>query len=263
MREENESTIKTIDEVEIIANIGDIENNLYKYKFAIRLTQLMQEKNITPKVLAYKSDIAPNTISKYRHGNGEPQLSILAKMAKALNVSIDYLSGLSEYKGSSVEDYDISIKTGLSYEAIEVLKEYNSKYHNYIPTINFLLEQELLPLVEEKIAYSEDTIPIDDYKEFEMKLNSKKYIPIIDTIHQYFTTKSQNELLSINNGSMIIDGKKINVVDPITKKRTVFTRQVVTDEELINTVYLENIKNRIKQAKQKYTSQFPSEVDNQ
>lgn len=265
MNEEIKRVTKEIDEAVIIRNIGDItsEDNKYKYAFTMRLTELMEERKIPPKHLASEVKIKENTISKYRHGKSDPQLNILAKIAKALNVSTDYLSGLSEYKGSSVEDYHISIKTGLSYEAIEVLKEYNSKYHDYISTINFLLEQELLPLVEEKIAYSGDTIPNDDYKEFERKLNNKKYIPIIDTIHQYFTTKPMNQTLSINNGSIIMDGKKINVVDPITKKKTVFTRQVITDEELINTVYLENIKDRIKQAKQKYTSQFPTGVNNQ
>lgn len=262
MNKKRKRTELTIEE-EILQNRRSSEDNVYRCEFATRLNQIMKEKEITPKILRVDWNIKSNTLTNYRRARVDPQLTVLIGLAKALDVSVDYLCGLSEYKGSSIEDYDISIKTGLSYEAIEVLKEYNSKYHNYIPTINFLLEQELLPLVEEKIAYSEDTIPIDDYKEFERKLNRKKYIPIIDIIHQYFTTKPMNQILSINNGSIIMDGKEINVVDPITKNRTVFTRQVITDEELINTVYLENIKDIIKQAKQKYTSQFPSEVDNQ
>ncbi|MDD4406721.1 MAG: helix-turn-helix transcriptional regulator [Bacilli bacterium] len=264
MNEEIKRITSPIDEVVLIETIGDItsEDKKYKYIFAKRLTELMEEKRMTPKILSLESGIKDNTISKYRNGKSEPNLTLLIKLAKALNVSSDYLAGLSEYKGSQIEDYDISKKTGLSYEAIEVLKEYNLKYHNYIPTINFLLEQEMLPLALEKISTIKDTSG-NRYKEFEEMLKAKSYIPIIDTIHQYFIIKSKNEELSINNSVMIVDGKKVHLSKNLTQEKNIYTKKTISDEEITNYVFLQDINEKLKQAKQKYMLNFPTEVDNQ
>lgn len=64
--------------------------------FAERLKKLRIEKNLTQQELADMIGTVKSTISQYETCKREPVLSILIKLANALDVSIPYLIGESD-----------------------------------------------------------------------------------------------------------------------------------------------------------------------
>lgn len=62
-------------------------------KLAHRLSQLRKEKGLTQQDLAELAGTHPNVIGKYELGLAIPSVDMAARLAKVLNVSIDYLAG--------------------------------------------------------------------------------------------------------------------------------------------------------------------------
>lgn len=72
-------------------------NNTYKYEtFGYRLDYIMSNRNITNHVLAMQLALSSSAISGYRIGRRSPNVDELARLADALQVSADYLLGLTE-----------------------------------------------------------------------------------------------------------------------------------------------------------------------
>lgn len=64
--------------------------------FGNRLKQALLKLDIKQRELADKINIDETKISRYIKNRAEPSISTVAKIAKALNVSADYLLGLKE-----------------------------------------------------------------------------------------------------------------------------------------------------------------------
>lgn len=64
--------------------------------FVRRLTQLMEEKDLTQIELAEKIGTTNVTISRYLSGERKPRVEIVAKLAKELNTTVDFLLGNSD-----------------------------------------------------------------------------------------------------------------------------------------------------------------------
>lgn len=56
----------------------------------------MEEKNLTQKELSGLSGISEPSLCRYLKGQIEPRMDIIQNLARALNVSVDYLLGESE-----------------------------------------------------------------------------------------------------------------------------------------------------------------------
>lgn len=61
--------------------------------FIRRLTELMEEKDLTQIELANKVGITNVTISRYLSGERKPRIEIVTKLAEVLNTTVDYLLG--------------------------------------------------------------------------------------------------------------------------------------------------------------------------
>ena len=88
---------------------------------ASRLRYLLEERDMNQNQLAKATKLQRQTISNYTNGQSVPDGNNLIKISKALNVSVDYILGLSD-----VESIDSSIKgavqcTGLDDDAINHL----------------------------------------------------------------------------------------------------------------------------------------------
>lgn len=69
----------------------------YNYTiFGKRLDSVMRQKGISNQELAHKMFVAASTISGYRTGRRSPDVVSLARMADILQVSADYLIGLTD-----------------------------------------------------------------------------------------------------------------------------------------------------------------------
>lgn len=72
-------------------------NDIYKYEtFGERLNYIMSIRNISNRTLARQLTVAVSTVSGYRTGRRSPNVDDLARIARILNVSSDYLIGLSD-----------------------------------------------------------------------------------------------------------------------------------------------------------------------
>lgn len=63
--------------------------------FSIRLRKALEEKDVTQAELALDSIASRNTLSRYVTGVGTPTVPVLQSICRALDVSADYLIGLS------------------------------------------------------------------------------------------------------------------------------------------------------------------------
>lgn len=116
--------------------------------FSTRLREMMENRNITQQKLADSVGVRRQTISQYMGGTTKPDTSALAAICKTLDVSANYLLGLSDVK---MVDMPTNEKIGLSENAISVLqrlaqhKEYSDSdttCENALFAINALLQYE-------------------------------------------------------------------------------------------------------------------------
>jgi transcriptional regulator with XRE-family HTH domain len=64
--------------------------------FANTLRELLTSRGISQKWLADEAKTTEATISRYISGKNQPEINIVINIAQALNVSMDYLCGLSD-----------------------------------------------------------------------------------------------------------------------------------------------------------------------
>ncbi len=65
-------------------------------EFGERLLLVLKEKGITQRELAEKININETALSRYVNGLRKPRMDILVNIARALNVSVEYLTGKDE-----------------------------------------------------------------------------------------------------------------------------------------------------------------------
>ena len=74
-----------------------------------RIIQLRNENNLTSKELEIKAGLANSSISQWKRGKGSPSLANIIKLASFFNVSADFLLGLSDKRGESASENEISL----------------------------------------------------------------------------------------------------------------------------------------------------------
>ena len=62
-----------------------------------RLRESIKNSGISQKIIAKEVGVSPQTISKYMKQDIFPALDTLAKICKLLDVSADYILGISDY----------------------------------------------------------------------------------------------------------------------------------------------------------------------
>lgn len=120
--------IYDVDIAVIEDNIRNFETNTIQYNFAVRLNELLKDKNITQEQLCRDTEISLGALSKYRNGLSEPKITNLRIIADYLDVSTDYLLGKTEIKNPDTNIRAICAYTGLSPEVIEMLKSLSAEY---------------------------------------------------------------------------------------------------------------------------------------
>lgn len=170
-------------------DINDIEENISDAKYnddvkallrlqTQRLNELLEEKQIPQDEFAKKVGIAGGTLSNYCSGKKLIKSEFLPKIAKVLNVSTDYLLGVSEVKNYSYNE--LNKRFGLNDNAIEVLEvsfpkeSINELFDRKIDSVNYLFEEikNYKDLIKELNALNTLT---NKNKEIELKINAKKF----------------------------------------------------------------------------------------
>ena len=106
------------------------------------------DNNATQDELATKSGLTKGTISQWIYKGVEPKATGLRDIAKAMEVSVDYLLGIDDSPASNIDDRAIAKKTGLSFQAVKQLIE--SKKSRKLVTelygldiINYIVEDDM------------------------------------------------------------------------------------------------------------------------
>ncbi len=74
-----------------------------KTVFTTRLKQSINERGLTQRMLATLIGTTEQSVSRWARGNRTPDVEALYKMCKALDVSADYLLGLSDERANNME----------------------------------------------------------------------------------------------------------------------------------------------------------------
>lgn len=118
----------SVDDVVIKENVANSnysdEEKVSLEVFANRLNEELQIKNISQEELAKVIHVSTGALSNYRTGSRFPEARILVALSEKLDVSLDYLFGITDLKSTDVEFKRINDITGLTDDAINNLKEY-------------------------------------------------------------------------------------------------------------------------------------------
>lgn len=90
-------------------------------ELAERLIFLMENMDMKQTELADKIGISKQSLYKYLHCKCEPRAEIIARMAKALNTSADFIIGLTSNPAPAAND-DISEQS--AYKELELIKKF-------------------------------------------------------------------------------------------------------------------------------------------
>ena len=66
------------------------------FTFSDILKGLLESRGVSQKWLSVEAETTEATISRYVSGNNQPEILIVMRVAKALDVSVDYLCGLTD-----------------------------------------------------------------------------------------------------------------------------------------------------------------------
>ncbi len=176
--------------------------------FSIRLRSARTKLNMSQKELAELADVTAATISAYEQGAKSPALTILIKIANALNVSVDWLSGLSGELHVKLTNYadvanvlftiDNSLRLTVDYEYNELgsciyIGFYeHSDFYKRNPMEDFLTDWKKM-----KELYENETIDEEVYGLWKTKTLKKLSDVLIDPFDEAipsFNIKSNDEL---------------------------------------------------------------------
>ncbi len=117
------------------------------FSFSENLKHIMNMRGINQKWLSIESNTPEATISRYVNGVHKPNIDIIVDIAKALNVSVDYLLGLTPFS-------DILQKTDP--ELNFLISCYNKASERDRKILWRLLEDYLSPEEKDGISYFSD-----------------------------------------------------------------------------------------------------------
>ena len=214
----------------------------------LRCNLLMSQEDLAKKVGRKREEI-----TMFEKGTRCIDVYTLKDIARVFNVSTDYLLGLSNFENANADRIAINELTGLSDNAINNLiniKKYHSQ--SIIDTINYLLEQEkycpneyyeLKP--NEKITDKQEQILTRAWKNWE----EKNYKTIFTNISNYFNVK-------VDSKEKIHLKSNLNELEKeIAKKHNTLSNEIISNQDLADTIMLKKIEKLFEDAKKDYLMQ--------
>lgn len=222
-----------------------------------RIDYIRRKKGLSQKDLGKAVGVEDKTIKRYENNKIKIPIDMLKKIAVTLDVTTDYLLGISDVETNDKNMKIVHKTTGLSNNAIKVLMELHEQdnilysidnnYKRLIDTISYLIEQEKSFPIS---SFSSSSLLENALEEAEKQYNEqerewdKRHSYILSTIHNFFVVEVEEEKIHIKDNSMKnILGKKYEDSLPET---------IVSSQDIVNREYLLKIQSKLKQLKQKY-----------
>lgn len=225
-------------------------------KIGKRIKYIREKRGLSQTTLGKSMGVTKKTIIEYEDKNKIP-LDKIKKLAVALDVTADYLLGVSDIETIDKNMEIVHKTTGLSNNAIEVLMQLHEQdsvlfsidktYKCFLDTISFLIEQEKRFPINGFSSSSSSEKVIEEaeqqYNEQEKKWD-ERHSYILSTIHNFFVAEVAEEEIHIKDSSMKnMLGKVIEEYLPET---------IISNQDIVNREYLLKIQSKLKQTKQKY-----------
>lgn len=221
-----------------------------------RIDYIRRKRGLSQTELGEIVGVTKKTIIDYEYKNKIP-FNMIKKIAVALDVTTDYLLGVSDIETIDKNMEIVHKMTGLSNNAIKVLMELHEQdnilysidktYKRLIDTISFLIEQEK----SFPISSFSCSSPLEkDFEKAEKQYNEQerkwdeRHSYILSTIHNFFVAEVDEEEIHIKDSSMkSMLGKSLEDYLPET---------IVLKQDIVNREYLSKIQSKLKKIKQKY-----------
>ena len=205
----------------------------------IRIKELRLEMHKSLRDVASDLDISYSSVSKYEHGDQQPNYDTLMKLADYFGVTTDYLIGYTDIRTNSIENRYIAEKLGLSLRSIDILSHYqlNAKRspkdafdttpanaNIYLLALNQLLSGDLLENISNYLYlefdsfYDDDTFQDEEYYKHisELGLFDKRlgisYSEDYDFLSQTFLLMIIRELMGMREENIKNPPKRITPV---------------------------------------------------
>ena len=111
--------------------------------FSEKPKELRRKKGYTQRQLADKLEISFQAISTYEQGKSVPQSDVLAQIAQKLEVSADYLLGLTEEETTDPEIRAIAKYLGMEVDTVQLVLDYNKLYDGMKYSKTYVIEKML------------------------------------------------------------------------------------------------------------------------
>ena len=234
-----------------------------------RIAELRKESSLTQENLASDLHIDSSLIGHYERGR-KISIDMLCEIAKYFKTSTDYLLGLTNCRKPKNDYRALCDDIGIDDTAVETLKDINFVYDGQylIPTLNFLIKQELLPpdeaFFEEQYNKIENTKTTDKekkkairrlhslYDRIYKKWEDKNCQPILSRIEDYFVAKTEDVNLCLTLSGEL--KKEEEITNEIEK---LHIRKKIPKQKLLEEAHFEEISDSLKKGKTK----FLKEVD--
>lgn len=209
----------------------------------------MSQEELGKKIKRIREDIV-----RFENGTRSIDLLTLKNIAKAMNVSTDYLLGLSNFENANTSKRTLNKLTGLSDDAINNLYNIN-KYHkkDILNIINYLLEQEKLFPDEYYILKDKNKLTLEEQEKLSTKFkewSSKNYKKIFTKINDYFNVQvDSEEKIYISNKTLKKENELNDLYDYATSK------EILSSKDIADTFLLKQIENTLENAKKDYLIQ--------
>ena len=105
--------------------MGEEQEKGYSSIIATRLRYIRDKRKITQKAIADQTGISRTSIGYYFNGDNIPDAINLAKIAKAMNVSADYLLGLTDNETSEQKEIETYADITTTLDQISFLTGWN------------------------------------------------------------------------------------------------------------------------------------------
>lgn len=234
-----------------------------------RIAKLRKEKSLTQENLASDLHIDSSLIGHYERGR-KISIDMLCEIAKYFKTSTDYLLGLTNCKTPKKDYRALCDVIGIDDTAAEILEEIKLAYDGQylIPTLNFLIKQEILPpdeaFFEEQYNKIENTKVTDKekkkairkvhslYDRIYKRWEDKNCQPILSRIEDYFIAKAEDV-----NLCLILSGELKKEEEITNEIEKLHIRKKIPKQKLLEEACFEEINDSLKKCKIK----FLKEVD--
>lgn len=243
-----------------------------KYKIGERINKERSNRGMTQQDLVNKCHeitglenppFSVRAFGSWENGNDSITLKNLILISQALECSVGYLLG--EYDKRTLEIEDICNETGLSEEAVKVLKKeavriqernkYNSKYNH--PPIENTIKTGFISCLLESSTGIFDTL--GDFMQHEADMKEVKKLPFFQDIENLFfeAQKKQKWKFDIKTGELLLKDNKehfndalkefLNKYDDVGKYSTSELVEMITSDTLLSNDKKEKMIERIKE----------------